>query len=84
MTDQQKSEEIKFANDFEESTLQIFELPGEIEQALLEGKTLSFKGRPNDELVCCSTDRTYRVRKLESSNTSLLIKQHTLHILSLE
>ena len=51
----------------------LFDLPASIMATLQAGDEVCFKGRGEGEVVLCSADATFAVRKVESSNTTLVL-----------
>lgn len=70
-----EEELLTFSKSYKAEAFHLFSLPPEVEEVLLAGEELCFKGASEDSLVCCSTNRTYNVRKMESSNTSMIMQR---------
>ena len=50
----------------------LFELTPELEAALTSGQSVCFKGAPDEDVVLCTDAKTFSVRRVESSNTTLV------------
>ena len=64
---------VVFSGTFLEDGVKLMELPREIMDALKVGDRLSIRGSRDDEAVLCTADKSFVVRKIESSNTSLIL-----------
>jgi sister chromatid cohesion protein DCC1 len=74
-----RAQEVSFAPAYAPDSLHLFELDADLVKVLSSGERLEFVGAPEDELVCCSAERTYRVKKVESSNTTLVLEAAGSH-----
>ena len=63
-----------YAADFDANEIELLELPDDLLQRAREGEELVFKGGPDEEAVLCTSDATYRLKRVETSNTLLLMR----------
>jgi len=63
-----------YAADFDANEIELLELPDELLQRARDGEELIFKGGPDEEAVLCTSDTTYLVKRVETSNTLLLMR----------
>ena len=59
---------------FEREEVELMELPPELLAVIEEGGEMAFKGAPDEEAVLCTRDKTYAVKRVETSNTLLLLQ----------
>jgi sister chromatid cohesion protein DCC1 len=74
---------LRFSGDFDDRGLategasgkyRLFEVDGALGEKLVSGKhTFRIKGARGEEAVLCTKDETFEIRKIESSNTMLLV-----------
>ncbi|ORX81970.1 hypothetical protein BCR32DRAFT_292942 [Anaeromyces robustus] len=65
-----------FANDFKQDTYKILEITKELADELEEKKKetkLVFRGLPDDEAVFCTNNKTFQMKKVQTTNMMLLI-----------
>lgn len=64
-----------YGNEFDQNEVELLELSPEL-LALVESgeQQLCFKGGPDDEAVLCTKDKTFLVKRVETSNTLLLMQ----------
>ena len=66
---------LSYGDDFEGTDVELLELPPELLSSVQSGEeTLCFKGGPDEEAVLCTKDRTYAVKRVETSNTVLILQ----------
>jgi sister chromatid cohesion protein DCC1 len=63
-----------YAADFDANEIELLELPDDLLQRAREGEELVFKGGPDEEAVLCTSDATYLLKRVETSNTLLLMR----------
>ena len=64
-----------YARDFDANEVELLELPPDLLEKIQSGEeSLSFKGAPDDEAVLCTSDRTFLVKRVETSNTLLVMQ----------
>jgi sister chromatid cohesion protein DCC1 len=63
-----------YAADFDANEIELLELPDDLLQRAREGEELIFKGAPDEEAVLCTSDATYLLKRVETSNTLLLMR----------
>jgi sister chromatid cohesion protein DCC1 len=64
-----------YARDFDANEVELQELPPDLLEKIQSGEeSLSFKGAPDDEAVLCTSDRTFLVKRVETSNTLLVMQ----------
>ena len=63
-----------YARDFDANEVELLELPDLLEKIQSGEESLSFKGAPDDEAVLCTSDRTFLVKRVETSNTLLVMQ----------
>eukprot|EP00940_MAST-03C_sp_MAST-3C-sp2_P000662 g662.t1 len=65
--------DVYYGENFGADKLAMFELTPEMETLMFSGKeTLCFKGALGKNMVACTSSQTFEVRRVESSNTTLL------------
>ena len=67
------AESIVFDAEFTANDFKLFDLPAAVMETVRAGDSVCFKGRGDGEVVLCSSSATYAVRKVESSNTTLVL-----------
>jgi len=63
-----------YAGDFDANEIELLELSDDLLRRALDGEELVFKGAHDEEAVLCTNDTTYLVKRVETSNTLLLIR----------
>ena len=63
-----------YASDFDANEIELLELPDDLLQRARVGEELVFKGGNDEEAVLCTSDTTYLVKRVETSNTLLLMR----------
>ena len=64
-----------YGDDFDHNEVELLELSPELLALLESGEgQLCFKGGPDDEAVLCTRDKTFLVKRVETSNTLLLMQ----------
>ena len=63
-----------YAADFDANEIELLELPDDLLRRAREGEELVFKGGPDEEAVLCTSDATYLLKRVETSNTLLLMR----------
>lgn len=64
--------ELVFEDDFSDEQYALFELTPDMEARITGGERICFKGNGSRGMVACTVDKTFEVRRVESSNTSLV------------
>ncbi|GMK57313.1 hypothetical protein CspeluHIS016_0401470 [Cutaneotrichosporon spelunceum] len=67
---------VRFAPVIQDEVYQLLELPPDIFKAVEGGQTasLTIKGRPSDDAVLCTSDKTYALRGVSISNSLLVLR----------
>ena len=60
---------IKFSPVYQQRKLRLIEVPAEVLVNVQAGESLSIIGEGTTEVVLCSKDRTYSIKKVETSNS---------------
>lgn len=60
---------IKFSSAFQQRKLRLIEVPTEVLTNVQAGESLSIIGEDTTEVVLCSKDKTYSIKKVETSNS---------------
>ena len=63
-----------FAPSFGKRDLRLFEVPEEVLQRVLEGQELQLIGELNKDAVLCTSNKTYAMKKVETSNQMYLLE----------
>jgi hypothetical protein len=71
-----KEEKIGFSQELKENNYKLFLFPKEIKELINEGKELKFKSTKEGNIICCTEDSTYKITKVETTN-SLLLKNES-------
>ena len=67
--------DLVYGRDFDANEVELLELPDDLLAKVQSGEEeLCFKGGPDDEAVLCTSDATYLVKRVETSNTLLLMQ----------
>ena len=64
---------IKFSDAYGNGNLKLFEVPEEILSCILLGDELNIIGESGNEAAICTSDKTYAIKKVETSNNVFLI-----------
>ena len=64
---------IKFGDKFDSKDMRLFEVSDDILSIVLKGKGLRILGENNDRAVLCTTETTFSIKKVETSNLMFLI-----------
>ena len=65
--------DIVFARDFEAQHIELLEVSDELLEELLKDDMIEFKGEGDDVACVCTATKTYQVKRVESSNQTLLV-----------
>lgn len=64
---------VVYSSTYADESIALLELSPDLEKALRDGADLSFKGGANEEgMVMCTSNKTFDVKRVESSNTTLI------------